>query len=90
MAGFQGQVMTIFPEDAGLRQIYGGLTDVGKGFKTPEAVLGVPAPTPALIATLQVMEVLKIVLGRENILRNKMAYVDLEGGEMKIFSFVAR
>ena len=87
LAGFQGQVMTVFPEDAGLRQIYGGLTDVGKSFKTPEAVLGVPAPTPALIATLQVMEVLKIILGRGNVLRNKMAYVDLEGGELKIFSF---
>jgi molybdopterin/thiamine biosynthesis adenylyltransferase len=87
LAGFQGQVMTIFPEDAGLRQIYGGLTDVGKGFKTPEAVLGVPAPTPALVATLQVMEVLKIILRRGNILRNKMAYVDLEGGDLKIFSF---
>lgn len=87
LAGFQGQVMTIYPEDAGLGQIYGKLANAQEGFKTPEAILGVPALTPSLVATFQAMEVIKIILGRGNVLRNKMAYLDLEGGEVRLLTF---
>jgi len=87
LAGFLGQVMTIYPEDAGLRQIYGKQANGVRGSKTPEAILGVPSLTPSLIATFQAMEVIKILLGRGKILRNKMAYVDLEGGEVRVLSF---
>jgi len=53
----------------------------------PEAVLGVPAVTAALIGTLQAMEVLKILLKRGSLFRNVMAYVDLENGRLEPFRF---
>jgi len=92
LAGFEGQVMTIFPEDPGLELIYGrqetSEEDPGSDrSQNPEAILGVPAPTPALIATLQAMEVVKILLRRGKLFRNVMVYVDLETGEMRPFEF---
>jgi len=92
LAGFEGQVMTIFPQDPGLKLIYGGYDPGGKNpgsdrSQTPEAVLGVPALTPALIATLQTTEVMKIILRRGKIFRNVMVHVDLETGEMLPFTF---
>ncbi|MBW2615996.1 MAG: HesA/MoeB/ThiF family protein, partial [Deltaproteobacteria bacterium] len=62
LAGFEGQVMTIFPGDPGLKHLYGNGSAGSDRSKSPESVLGVPAPTPSLIATLQVMEVIKIIL----------------------------
>jgi molybdopterin/thiamine biosynthesis adenylyltransferase len=87
IAGFDGQVMTIFPEDQGLASLYGN-GDVKKDDPArPGAVLGVPAITPSLVATLQVMEVIKILLDRGNPFRNKLVHVDLESGQFNHFSF---
>ena len=55
--------------------------------QNPEAVLGVPTLTPALIATLQAMEVVKILLNRGKPFRNVMVHVDLETGEICPFTF---
>ncbi len=87
VAGFEGQLMTIFPEDAGFSLLYGtgGLEKDPR--KSPEALLGVPAVTPSFVATLQAMEVIKILLGRGNPFRNVMVHVDMETGEMNRFSF---
>jgi hypothetical protein len=49
--------------------------------------LGVPSITPSLVATLEAMEVLKILLNRGTPFRNKMVYIDLERGEWSQFSF---
>jgi len=87
IAGVAGHVTTIFPEDPGLKQIYGDVAVGEDGFRSPEAILGVPCLTPSFIATLQAMEVLKIILKRGKILRNTMAYVDLEEGELNLLSF---
>jgi molybdopterin/thiamine biosynthesis adenylyltransferase len=87
LAGFEGQIMTIFPGDRGLRQIYGDEPRKSDAFARPEAVLGVPGITPSLIATFQAMEVLKILLNRGSVFRNRMAYMDLENGEINSFSF---
>jgi molybdopterin-synthase adenylyltransferase len=92
LAGFEGQVMTIFPEDRGLKLIYSGHEPGGESpgrdmSQNPEAVLGVPTLTPALIATLQAMEVVKILLNRGKLFRNVMVHVDLETGEMCPFTF---
>jgi molybdopterin/thiamine biosynthesis adenylyltransferase len=85
LAGFEGQLTTIFPEDAGLRHLYRNVAvDLNKS-KSPESVLGVPNPTPSIIASLQSMEVLKIILKRGRVLRNIMLYVDLESGRMNEF-----
>ncbi|MCD6298323.1 MAG: HesA/MoeB/ThiF family protein [Deltaproteobacteria bacterium] len=87
LAGFEGQVMTIFPDDPGLKHLYGNESESSDRSKNPESILGVPAPTPSLIATLQVMEVIKIILKRGKIFRNVMLHVDLETGEMNEFVF---
>ena len=87
VAGFEGQLMTIFPEDRGFSLLY-GTGDVEKNReKSPEALLGVPAVTPSFVATLQSMEVIKILLNRGKLLRNIMVHVDMESGEMNRFSF---
>ncbi|MGE5839663.1 MAG: HesA/MoeB/ThiF family protein [Deltaproteobacteria bacterium] len=87
LAGFEGQLMTVFPEDPGLKQIYGSGEDGPIGANRPEFLLGVPSITPSLVATLEAMEVLKILLGRGTPFRNKMVYIDLEKGEWSQFSF---
>lgn len=86
LAGFEGRVMTVFPGDAGVRQLYGETPD-GADPDRPEAVLGVPAVTAALIGTFQAMEVLKILLKRGSLFRNAMAYCDLENGRLELFRF---
>lgn len=86
LAGFEGSVMTVFPGDVGVRQLYGEAAS-GADPDRPEAVLGVPAVTAALIGTIQAMEVLKILLKRGSIFRNVMAYFDLENGRLELFRF---
>ncbi|MCP4669503.1 MAG: HesA/MoeB/ThiF family protein, partial [Deltaproteobacteria bacterium] len=89
LAGFEGQLMTIFPDDPGLKNLYGNADERHSvnGSKSPESVLGVPAPTPSFMATLQAMEVIKIILGRGRIFRNMLLHVDLESGRMNEFTF---
>ena len=81
VAGFEGQVMSIFPEDPGLELLYGKDITAWQSEKRPEAVFGVPVVSPSLIATLQAMEVLKILLNRGRLLRNRMLRIDLETAE---------
>jgi molybdopterin-synthase adenylyltransferase len=87
LAGFDGQIMTIFPEDRGLTPIYGHGEKSQKDPGSPEAVLGVPALMPSVIATFQCMEVIKILLGRKGILRNTMLHIGLATGELNRFRF---
>ncbi|MEW6665652.1 MAG: ThiF family adenylyltransferase [Thermodesulfobacteriota bacterium] len=87
LAGFDGQVMTVFPEDRGLSLVYGRDAPQEKDPRSPEAVLGVPALMPCLIATLEAAEVLKILLGRGSPVRNSLLHVDLLAGEMNRFVF---
>jgi len=86
LAGFDAQLMTIFPQDPGLKLLYGETAQKGDP-QRPEAVLGVPAVTPSVVASLQVMEVLKILLQRGKPLRNRMLHVDLESGQFDVFTF---
>jgi molybdopterin/thiamine biosynthesis adenylyltransferase len=86
VAGFEGRLMTIFPGDAGLRLLYPAgapAPDPGR----PEAVLGVPAPTPAILATLQAMEAVKLVTGCGVPVRNAMLQLDLAAGTLERFAF---
>jgi len=87
VAGFEGWIMTIFPDDPGLKCLYGSEEGRKNDTKSAEAILGVPALTPSIIATLQAMEVLKIILKRGKIFRHSMAHVDLEGGQLNEFAF---
>ncbi|MCF8039416.1 MAG: HesA/MoeB/ThiF family protein [Desulfohalobiaceae bacterium] len=79
--GFLAQLMTIYPEDQGLRLLY------GKAQETPKSPLGNPVFAPNLVAVLQAMEVLKIVLGRGETIRNGLLSLELESGRLERFSF---
>jgi molybdopterin/thiamine biosynthesis adenylyltransferase len=86
LAGFEGQLMTIFPEDRGLSLLYGEKGSRKDGRDRPEFQLGVPTMTPAVIASFQAMEVVKILLMRGQIFRDRMVYVDLEEGDVRHFA----
>ena len=80
--GLQGQVSTIFPQDAGLSAIYGP-EDRYKKY-SPDKGISVLSVTPAMIASLQVTEVLKVLLNRGNLLRNKLLLINLEYSDFNI------
>ena len=86
IAGFNGQLTTIFPEDKGLELIYGSNEDLPE--HGSEVTLGAPTVTPALIASLEAQEVVKILLKRGKLFRNKLLYVDIEDGTIEILKLV--
>ena len=73
IGGWYGQVSTIFPKENTLNKIYG---EKGMIFGI-EKKLGNPSFTPALVSSIQVSEVVKILIGRGDLLRNKLLYIDL-------------
>jgi len=85
VAGFEGQVMTVYPGDESLTAIYDGPSANDNKAKTggAESILGVVSLTPAFVGALQVMEILKILLGRGRIFQKKMLYAQLETGEFQ-------
>lgn len=85
VAGFEGRIMTVYPGDPGLKQLYGIMETDEDDRERPEALLGVPAVTAAVIGALQAMEVLKILLNRGKIFRHIMAHIDLENGRLEEF-----
>ena len=74
-AGSGGQLMTIFPEDVGLSSIYGPPSDSlpEHGMETK---IGIPPATPAMIATLETQEVVKIITGIGKPARHQLLLVD--------------
>jgi len=84
IAGFNGQLTTIFPEDKGLELIYGLEGDLPE--HGSEAELGAPTMIPALIASLEAQEVVKILLKRGKLFRNKLLYLDIEEGTIEILN----
>jgi molybdopterin/thiamine biosynthesis adenylyltransferase len=87
VAGFEGQIMTIFPQDEGLKLIYGTRSEERGPAGRPEFVFGVPVLTPALIATYQAMEAVKILLNKGTTFRNRMIHFDLESGRVQEIRF---
>ena len=81
IAGFLGQVMTVFPGDAGLRGLYGDGELPEQGL---EAQLGTPAATPMAVAAWEAQEVVKILIGRGEPLRNRLLVLDMEAGAIEI------
>lgn len=72
IAGWSGHVCTIFPHDNTLEKIYPSPRSKGA-----ESELGVLSFAPAVIASIQVSEVIKVVLGRGSLLHNRLLYIDL-------------
>jgi molybdopterin/thiamine biosynthesis adenylyltransferase len=87
VAGFEGQVTTIFPEDKGLTVLYGDNSCQVNDKYSPETILGVPVLAPALIASMQAMEVVKILLNRSGVFRNTLVNIDLENGQLDKYEF---
>lgn len=75
IAGLEGFVMTVFPEDPGLEALY-GQTAASKA-DSAETVLGTPAVTPVLVAGLQASETINILLKRQTLARGRLLHVDL-------------
>lgn len=84
VAGFNGQLTTIFPEDKGLKLIYGSEKNLPE--HGSEVELGAPTVTPALIASLEAQEVIKILLKRGKLFRNRLLYLDIEDGTIEILN----
>ncbi|WP_432402230.1 HesA/MoeB/ThiF family protein [Wukongibacter sp. M2B1] len=72
IAGWYGQVSTIFPGENTLDKIY-----PSKDVSGLESELGNPSFTPALIASIEVSEALKVLLNKGELLRNRLLYIDL-------------
>jgi molybdopterin/thiamine biosynthesis adenylyltransferase len=72
IAGWYGQVSTILPGDKTLDVLYSNKEEKGI-----ENKLGNPSFTPALVASIQVSEVLKILINRGELLQNKILYINL-------------
>ena len=83
IAGWFGQVATQFPGDTTIQDIYRNWV-AGKGI---EQQLGNPSFTPAVVASLQVAEVCKLILGREELLRRRKLSIDLLEMEIHAISY---
>lgn len=71
VAGWYGQVTTVLPGDRTLSMVY-------KNHKEGiEKELGTPSFSPAVVAGIQVCEVLKVILNKGEPLSKKLLYIDL-------------
>lgn len=73
IAGWYGQVATIYPGDRILDLIYPSECENGRGIETK---LGNPSFTPGLVASIQVSEAVKVMLERGKVLRKELLYID--------------
>jgi molybdopterin/thiamine biosynthesis adenylyltransferase len=80
IAGWFGHVTTQFPGDTTLQTIYRSWKS-GKGV---EQTLGKPSFTPAVVASVEVAEVCKLLLGHGVSLRRRQLVIDLLTMEMSI------
>jgi molybdopterin/thiamine biosynthesis adenylyltransferase len=74
IGGWSGHVTTQFPGDKSVEDIYCNWI-YGKGMEQQQ---GNPAFTPAVVASLQVAEACKILLGEPDLLRKRMLTIDLQ------------
>jgi molybdopterin/thiamine biosynthesis adenylyltransferase len=86
VAGISGHVTTIFPEDPGLELIYGESRQ--RPQKGVETSLGCLPQAAALLASVECSEVIKILLGRGELLRNRLFFVDLASNTMDLLELL--
>jgi molybdopterin/thiamine biosynthesis adenylyltransferase len=75
VAGLSGHVTTIFPEDPGLELIYGEPDRLPQ--KGVDTSIGCLPQAVMLLAAVECSEVIKILLDKGDLLRNKLLFVDL-------------
>ncbi|MGA8140425.1 MAG: ThiF family adenylyltransferase, partial [Desulfobaccales bacterium] len=79
VSGVFGQVATLMPQDPGEFDLYPLPKAPG-----PETVPGVLAPTVTLTASLQAMEAIRLLLGKEPNYRGRLAHFDGDTGRLEI------
>ncbi|MBP1723008.1 MAG: UBA/THIF-type binding protein [Deltaproteobacteria bacterium] len=84
VAGFTGQVTTIYPEDVGFRAFYGDPQNTPE--KGIEVELGNLAGIVSTIASLQVQEAVKVLTGLGRPLRNRLLFIDSLNGVSETIS----
>jgi molybdopterin/thiamine biosynthesis adenylyltransferase len=82
VAGASGHLTAIFPEDRGLRLVYGEPENLP--LKGAETALGTVPYAVAFLASLECAEVAKILLGRGELLRGKLLVADLAQGIIEV------
>ncbi|MGB7604994.1 MAG: HesA/MoeB/ThiF family protein [Lutisporaceae bacterium] len=82
IAGWYGQVSTILPGDKLLSRFY-----KIKDMEGAEKKYGNPSFTPAMVASIQVSEVLKLLIGRGELLNRKILFIDLLRQEYDVIDF---
>ncbi len=70
VGAWNGQVLTVLPGDGVLRELYGEKYDEAKPISAASFI-------PALVASYQVSECIKILIGKGELLHRKMLYIDL-------------
>ena len=86
IAGTAGQVTVIYPGDQGFQLIYGDPED--NNVSGIEQRLGNLAHCALLVASLQSSEVIKVLLGRGEILRNRLLICDLMTNSFEVMQLV--
>jgi molybdopterin/thiamine biosynthesis adenylyltransferase len=71
VGAWQGQVSTIFPHDMSISKIY------GDNYNGEIESAGTASFLPATVASYQVAECVKVILGKGEILRNKILSIDI-------------
>jgi molybdopterin/thiamine biosynthesis adenylyltransferase len=84
VAGSSGHVTTIFPEDTGLRLIYGEPQNAP--LKGAETALGTVPHAVTFLAALECAEVVKVVLKKGSLLRHKLLVADLMDGIVEVMN----
>ena len=86
VAGSTGHVTTIYPQDQGLKLIYGDPA------KTPphgaEASLGTVPYSVTFLAALECAEIVKIIQHKGSLLRNKLLVADLNDGVFDVINLI--
>jgi len=83
IAGWYGHVTTQFPGDDTLQTIYRAWK-AGKGI---EQTLGNPSFTPAVVASLEVAEVCKLLIGQGTPLQGRQLVIDLLSMEIQVVNY---
>ena len=76
LAGATAQVTTIFPQDQGLKLIYGAEEKVPP--KGAETALGTLPYAVTFLAALECADVIKVILDKPGLVRNKLLVADLD------------
>ena len=83
IAGWYGHVATQLPGERIIERLYASASEA----RGVEQELGNPAFTPAVVASLQVAEVCKILLGVGTLLRNRQLTIDLLTMDIEVIPF---